>query len=85
MKTLTVKLQDVIPTIIDEFFKQELLPEIIQNSGLALLTIIIAVAIFLAERGTAFDFDRKIIVNNIVRAKQFLTAVIFIFLPLLFL
>ncbi len=84
MKTLTVKLQDVIPTIIDEFFKQELLPEIIQNSGLALLTIIIAVAIFLAERGTAFDFDRKIIVNNIVRAKQFLTAVIFIFLPLLF-
>ncbi len=59
-------------------------PEVIQNFGASLLTILVAVAIFLIQIKPVFDFDRQVIVEEVVKFRQSLWSVLIIFLPLFF-
>jgi len=65
------------------FLNAETLPGLMQNVGLALLTIFIPLVIFLLEE-TTFDWDRVVIIDKVIKVKNLFIAICFIFLPLFF-
>jgi hypothetical protein len=63
------------------------LPTVMQNIGLALLTIFIPVALFLFEKNDESNFktlDKAVILDNLVDARNLLWKIALIFIPLLF-
>lgn len=63
------------------------LPTVMQNIGLALLTIFIPVALFLFEKNDDSGFevlDRAVILDYLVKARELLWKLSLIFIPLLF-
>ena len=67
------------------FLNAETLPGLMQNIGLALLTIFIPLVIFLLDKKeNTFDWDRVVILDRVIRAKNLFVAVCFIFLPVFF-
>jgi len=60
------------------------LPEIMQSLSIGLITVTVAVAIFLAEKGTVFFFDRIVILKKVIQAKTFIIFFMLLFLPLFF-
>ena len=63
------------------------LPTVMQNIGLALLTIFIPVALFLFEKNDEVNFktlDKAVILDHLVDARNLLWKIGLIFLPLLF-
>ena len=66
------------------FMNQQLLPDVMQTLAIGLITITIALAIFLAENGTIVEFDRIVIWEKIVQGKLLLTSLSFLLIPLFF-
>lgn len=68
------------------FFSPEILPTLMQNIGLALLTILIPVTLFIfsLEKYGLFEFDKIVILDKVVRAKLLLVSIGMMFLPLFF-
>ncbi|MFB6158342.1 MAG: hypothetical protein ABEJ95_01635, partial [Candidatus Nanohalobium sp.] len=61
---------------------QDILTSAMTSLAAGLVTVTIAVAIFLGENGELFDFDRKVILAEVVKSKSFLRNLLFLFLPL---
>lgn len=76
--------QSLMDVVVLGFLSQPQIPELIQGFGAALLTILVAVAIFLIQSDIAFDFDRQVIVEEVVKFRQSLISVLLIFTPLFF-
>jgi len=72
-------------SIFDKFVLQPQLPDNIQNIAIALLSIFIAVAIFLVERdGGVSELDRKVLLSKVIKANDFVIYIALLFLPPLF-
>ncbi len=67
-----------------EFLHQEYLPDAMGTLAVAFITTGIAVAIFLTERGPAFEFDKAVIVQNVVRVRRFLLCILALVVPIFF-
>ncbi len=67
-----------------QFINQPILPEIMQTLAIGLIAVTIAIAIFLAEKGTIFAFDRIVILKKVIRGKTFLLYFFMLFAPLFF-
>lgn len=55
-----------------------------QNIGLGLISIFIAVAIFIIDKDNAKELDRKIILNQVINIKKVATNLVTLFAPLFF-
>lgn len=72
--------------LVINFPNSDLLPTVMQNIGLALLTILIPLVLFIfsMQEESLFEWDKIVILDKVVEAKKLLTSVALIFLPLLF-
>jgi len=68
--------------LLNDFFSQTILSEIMQSLSLGLITVTIAVAIFLAEKGTVLAFDRIVILKKVIQGKTFFIFFLVLFIPL---
>ena len=67
------------------FLTNEDFPNLAQNIGLALLTILIPVAISILESKKEFEeLDKHVALDHVARAKEILGYIILIFLPVFF-
>lgn len=69
-------------TLFYEFFNQAILQEIMQSLALGLITVTVAVAILLIEKGTVFAFDQIVIFKKVIQGKSFLVFFMLLFAPL---
>lgn len=70
--------------LLKQFLEQPILPEIMQALALGLIAVMIAVTIFLVEKGSIFAFDRIVILKKVIQGKLFLLFLSFLFMPLFF-
>jgi hypothetical protein len=75
-----------VNNILESFLSSELLPTLMQNIGLALVTILISVVLFIfsLEKETLFKWDKIIILDQVIHAKRLIISIGFIFSPLFF-
>ena len=72
-----------------QFLNSPILPDLMQSVGLALLTILIPVVLFIFSFSSKreidlFEWDKVVILDKVIQAKKLLISVTFIFLPLFF-
>lgn len=68
--------------IANSLIGQDILTSAMASLAAGLVTLTVAVAIFLGENGELFDFDRKVILARVVKSKSFLRNFLSLFLPL---
>jgi hypothetical protein len=68
------------------FLASDTLPGAMQNVGLALLTVLIPVVLFIfsLEKEALFEWDKIVILDKVIEAKNLLISLALIFLPLFF-
>lgn len=67
------------------FLNQDSLLSLMQNVSLAIITIFIAVAIFLVDKDAGnFEFDRKVILNKVIDVKSLSLYLLFLLVPMFF-
>ncbi|MBS3793063.1 hypothetical protein KGY77_10535 [Candidatus Bipolaricaulota bacterium] len=87
MQTIVTPLEKILQRtnlFLVPFVNQQVLPDLMQTLAIGLITITIALAIFLAENGTIVEFDRIVIWEKIVQGKFLLTSLSFLLIPLFF-
>ncbi|MEW6408367.1 MAG: hypothetical protein AB1465_06810 [Patescibacteria group bacterium] len=64
----------------------EILPTLMQNVGLALLTILIPLVLFIfsLEKEALFEWDKIVILDKVIEAKNLFASIVLIFSPLFF-
>lgn len=71
--------------IVLNFLNQDSLLGLMQSVSLAIITIFIAVAIFLVDKDAGnFEFDRKVILNKVIDVKSLSLYLLFLLIPLFF-
>ena len=72
--------------ILWQFINSAILPILMQNVGLALVTILIPLVLFIfsLEKKTLFEWDKIVILDQVIEAKNLLASIVLIFLPLFF-
>ena len=70
--------------ILWQFINSAILPILMQNVGLALVTILIPLVLFIfsLEKKTLFEWDKIVILDKVIEAKNLLASIVLIFLPL---
>ncbi len=68
----------------ESFFEQEGLPEVVQTFGIGLLTVLVAVAVFIVDKYSDFEFDRRVIFKHVIKSSRFLFSIILVFSPFFF-
>src|SRR5687767_7057912 len=60
---------------------------LLQNTGIALLTLLIPVAQFMLDKAKSifFEWDKNVIIDKVVDAKKLMLSIAFIFIPVIFL
>ncbi len=69
-----------------QFLTSDILPVAMQNVGIALLTILIPVVLFIfsLEKEALFEWDKIVILDKVIEAKNLLVSIALMFLPLFF-
>ncbi len=62
------------------FLDQDILPRAMRSLAVGLVTITVAVAVFLAEKGNNLEFDRLVILEEIIDGRTFIQNFILLFL-----
>lgn len=72
--------------LICQFLDSTILPTLMQNIGLALLTILIPLVLFIfsLEKEALFEWDKIVILDKVIEAKNLFFSIALIFLPLFF-
>ena len=75
---------NLLSHILRSFLNSELLPTLMQNVGLAFVTILIPVVLFIfsMEKEALFEWDKIVILDKVIEAKYLLISVGLIFVPL---
>ena len=73
-----------ILNLIKPFFDQPNLPNILQNISLGLITMSIAISVFLTQSESKHDLDKLLVVKRIIGGRTIGYFLVFLFLPLLF-
>jgi len=67
-----------------KFLSSELLPTLMQNIGLALVTMLIPLVLFIfsMEKKYLFEWDKIVILDKVLKAKKLIISIGFIFFPI---
>ncbi len=76
----------MLPLVFIELLSSEVLPMVMQGIGLALVTILIPVVLFIFshEKESLFEWDKIVILDKVIEVKSLMISIGFIFFPLLF-
>lgn len=75
---------NILLSFLIDILEQNTLITTIQNVAIVLVTIFIAIAIFLMDKDTSnFELDRKVLMNKVINAKSFMFYLMSIFAPFL--